>query len=145
MTDEKPKTETDKTYKDIAFDATMTRQLQQLTLDNAQLKERNLFLESQYKLAQKQFEVANDVIETDLKAGLILKLVATTDYKRDTLETLKVEKLQEIDKAISMTKGGSPALFKPIRAGNDSQEGKLTIGDLYGKSRKQILEMGGSF
>jgi len=85
------------------------------------------------------------VIETDLKADLKLKIMAKSDFKDSDLQPLKVEQLQQIDETLSRTKGGDTASYKPIRAGNDSSAGRTTVGDLYGKTREQILAMKGDF
>jgi hypothetical protein len=74
-----------------------------------------------------------------------LKIMAKSDFKDADLEPLKVEQLQQIDETLSKSKGGDTVSYKPIRAGTDSSVGRTTVGDLYGKSKKEILEMGGNF
>ena len=139
MTDEKTKTET-------AMDSTVKVQLASITLDNAILQKENTQLLDENKALKTQNVQLASVIETDLKADLKMKIMSKGDFKDADLEPLKIEQLQQIDETLSRSKGVDSAVsFKSIRTGNASGAGRMTIGDLYGKSRKQILEMGGTF
>jgi hypothetical protein len=133
---EKPKT---------ALDSTVQVQLASITLDNARLENENKHLIEENKALKTQNIQLATVIETDLKADLKLKIMSKGDYKDADLEPLKVEQLQQIDETLSRTKGGDTAFYKTIRTGNDSKTARNTVGDLFGKSRKEILEMGGNF
>jgi hypothetical protein len=138
MTDDK-KTET-------AMDSTVKVQLASITLDNARLQKENTQLLDENKALKTQNVQLASVIETDLKADLKMKIMSKGDFKDADLEPLKIEQLQQIDETLSRSKGVDSAVsFKSIRTGNASGAGRMTIGDLYGKSRKQILEMGGTF
>ena len=139
MTDEKTKTET-------AMDSIVKTQLASITVDNGRLQKENAALLEENKQLKKQNIELASVIETDLKADLKLKIMSKGDFKDADLDPLKVEQLQQIDETLSRSKGVDSAVsFKSIRTGNASGAGRMTIGDLYGKSRKQILEMGGTF
>ena len=138
MTDDK-KTET-------AMDSTVKVQLASITLDNARLQKENTQLLDENKALKTQNVQLASVIETDLKADLKMKIMSKGDFKDADLEPLKIEQLQQIDETLSRSKVGDSAVsFKSIRTGNASDAGRMTIGDLYGKSKKQILEMGGNF
>ena len=135
---EKPKTET-------ALDSTVKVQLSALTLDNARLTRENQELtETNKQLKAQNIQLAS-VIENDLKADLKLKIMSKGDYKDSDLEPLKIEQLQQIDETLTRSKSGDSLTFKPIRTGNDSDKGKTTVGNLYNKTRKEILDMGGNF
>lgn len=135
---EKPKTET-------ATDSTVRVQLASLTLDNARYQKENVRLEDENKSLKKQNIELASVIENDLKADLKVKIMAKGDFKEADLEPLKVEQLQQIDETLSKSKGADSVSYKPIRSGNDSSIGRTTVGDLYGKTRQQILDMKGDF
>ena len=136
---EKPKTET-------ALDSTVKTQLASLTLDNGRLVKENEVLKEENQTLKKQNIELASVIETDLKSDLKLKIMSKGDFKESDLEPLKIEQLQQIDEVLSRSKGAdSTVSYKSIRAGNASETGKTTVGDLYGKTRKQILDMGGNF
>jgi hypothetical protein len=138
MNDEKSKTET-------ALDSTVKVQLASITLDNARLTKENAVLAEENKGLKAQNVQLASVIETDLKADLKLKIMAKGDYKDADLEPLKVEQLQQIDETLSRGRGADSVSYKPIRAGNDTNTGRMTIGDLYGKTPQQIRDMKGDF
>jgi len=140
MSEKQTKTET-------AMDSTVKVQLASLTLDNGRLAKENLVLIEEVKNLKKQNIELASVIETDLKADLKLKIMSKGDFKDADLEPLKIEQLQQIDETLSRSKGADSmnASYKPIRAGNDSQTGRTTVGNLYGKTREQILAEGGNF
>lgn len=127
------------------LDSTVKTELARLTLDNANIKkELERLMDENKSLKRQNVQLAN-VIENDLKADLTVKIMAKSDYKQSDLEDLKVEQLQTIDETLSRSKG-LDSVYKPIRAGTASKsEGRSTVGSLYGKSRKEILEMGGDF
>ncbi|MCJ7767858.1 hypothetical protein MUP79_05670 [Candidatus Bathyarchaeota archaeon] len=137
---EKPKTET-------AMDSTVKVQLASITLDNARLTTENTRLADENKALKKQNVELASVIENDLKADLKLKVMAKSSFKESDLEPLKVEQLQQIDETLSRGKGidTTTPSYKSIHAGNDAQTGRTTVGDLYGKTREQILAMKGDF
>jgi hypothetical protein len=131
--------------KEPKVDTTVKTQLASLTLDVNRLQKENQRLEEENKGLKRQNVQLASVIENDLKADLKLKIMAKSDYKQSDLEDLKVEQLQTIDETLSRSKGVD-AVYKPIRAGTASQtEARMTVGSLYNKSRKEILEMGGEF
>jgi hypothetical protein len=137
---------TDKPKTDTALDSTVSVQLASITLDNARLVKENTGLADENKALKAQNIQLASVIENDLKADLKLKIMAKGDYKESDLEPLKVEQLQQIDETLSRGKGiDSVASYKSIHAGNDSETGRMTVGNLFNKTRKEILEMGGNF
>ena len=136
---EKPKTDT-------AIDSTVRVQLASITLDNGRLQKENAVLAEENKALKKQNVELASVIETDLKADLKLKIMSKSDFKDADLEPLKVEQLQQIDETLMKSKGADSAVsYKSIHAGNDSDKGRTTVGNLYGKTREQILAEGGNF
>jgi len=132
--------------KETATDATIGVQLASLTLDNARMKkELQQALDENKALKKQNIELAS-VIETDLKADLKLKIMSKSDYKEADLEPLNVEQLQQIDETLLRSKGTDTATpYKPIRAGTDSSLGRTTVGNLFGKTRKEILASQGDF
>jgi hypothetical protein len=140
MTEQKPK------GKETATDSTVSVQLAALTLELAKVKkDLEAKTEENTALRKQNIELAS-VIETDLKADLKMKIMAKSDYKEADLEPLKVEQLQQIDETLSKSKGADSITYKPIRAGSDAEgTGRTTVGNLYGKSREEILKMGGNF
>ena len=131
--------------KATALDQTVSVQLSALTLDNARLQQENTALtDENTQLKAMNVQLAS-VIETDLKADLKLKILAKSDFKDTDLEPLKVEQLQQIDETLSKSKGVGDAVYKPIRTSGDTSHGRATVGNLFGKTRKEILEMGGVF
>lgn len=96
------------------------------------------------QLKQQNIELAS-VIENDLKADLTLKIAAASNYQQADLATMTVEQLQAIEETLSKSKGYTPmGIRKSIRAGNASANStRLTVGDLYGKSREEIMKMNG--
>lgn len=135
---EKPKTET-------ATD-TVRIQLASLTLDNARFQKENQRLDEENQNLKKQNIELASVIENDLKTDLKLKIMSKSDFKDSDLELLKVEQLQQIDETLMKSIGAaSVSSYKSIRAGNDSQKGKTTVGNLFGLTRAQILAKGGDF
>ena len=127
------------------MDATVKVELARLTLDNASLDKEVQHLRDENKgLKRQNIELAS-VIENDLKADLLVKIMAKSDYKQSDLETLKVEQLQTIDETLSRSKGVD-AIYKSIRTGTASESSaRTTVGSLFNKTRKEILEMGGEF
>lgn len=126
-------------------DATVKTELARLTLDNANITKRMEELEEENKGLKRQTVELVSVIENDLKADLTVKILAKSDYKQSDLEELKVEQLQTIDETLSRSKG-LDSVYKSIRSGTSStSEARNTVGSLYGKTRKEILESGGEF
>ena len=131
--------------KEPKLDATVKTQLASLTLDNAALTKRVAELEDENKALKRQTVELANVIENDLKADLMLKIMTKSDYKESDLIDLKAEQLQTIDETLSRSKGVD-SVYKPIRAGTaGDMSARNTVGSLYGKTRKEILEMGGEF
>lgn len=130
--------------KKLASDATVKAQLASLTLERERLqKERDTAMGENELLRKQNVELAS-VIENDLKAEAKLRIMAVSDYKEDDLAKLSVEQLQQIEETLARTKGAGELPYKSIRAGAASRgSSNLTVGSLFGKSRSEILEMGG--
>ena len=125
------------------LDATIKTQLASLTMDNANLKKDLEVEKDKNQALTKQCVQLAAVIEGELKSDLMVKIMTKSDYKQADLEPLNVEQLQTIDATLSKSKGAT-ATYKSIRAGNDSTtDSRLTVGNLYGKTREQILAMRG--
>ena len=135
---DKPKTET-------ALDSNVQGTLSRLTMDNAKLQKDNTQFIDEIKALKAQNVQLASVIETDLKTDLKLRIIATSDFKESDLEALKVEQLQQIAETLSKSKGADSVSYKSIRTGSDSNTGRTTVGDLYGKTKEQILAMKGDF
>ena len=138
-------TDKPQTGKKTATDATVSVQLSSLTLDNARLQKENTELTDENKRLKAQNVQLASVIETDLKADLKLKIMAQSDFKEADLEPLNAEQLQQIVKTLSRSKGTAGVSYKPIRTLSDTSAGRTTVGNLFGKTRKEILDMGGEF
>ena len=129
----------------LASDATVKAQLAALTLEREKLTKDNEQLTAENTLLRKQNVELASVIENDLKAESKLRIMAVSNYKEDDLKTLSVEDLQRIEETLGKTKGDVLLPYKTIRASGASQSTNLTVGDLFNKSRKDILESGGTF
>lgn len=121
-----------------------------LALENAQLKNANEIAIAEAKALHQQLEQANSIIENDLKADLTLKIMAASEYREDDLLKMTPSQLQVIEETLSKSKGfaaaSSQGVYKSIRAGNASTaNSNLTVGNLYGKTPKEIQDMGGEF
>ena len=117
-----------------------------LTLDKAHSDALYAQASDENKALRLQLEQANSIIENDLKADLILKIQAASEYTEADLLTLTPSQLQTIEETLSKSKGFEVATsYKNIRAGNASADSRLTVGSLYGKSREDIIKMGGDF
>lgn len=123
---------------------TVKVQLSALTLENAEMRKNIARLNDENKALRKQNVELASIIENDLKADLKLKIRAKTDYTDADLEALNVEQLQQIEETLSRSTGKDVS-YKPIRTGVAASDAKLTVGNLFGKSRKEILEMAGDF
>ena len=130
--------------KKIDLDATIKTQLASLTLEKGQWEtEKAALLEENKGLKKQCIELAT-VIENELKSDLMIKVMAKGDYKQSDLEPLKVEELQKIDATLSKVKGGLvAATYKNIRVNTDTDNSRMTVGNLYGRTREQILAMKG--
>jgi len=131
-----------------ASDNTVKVQLASLTIDLERAKQDVDRLTTENKTLRKQNVELASVIENDLKADLQLKIRARSKYTDADLEALTIEQLQQIDETLAKGKGidNSSVAYKSIRAGDTADHtGLLTVGNLYGKSRKDILESAGEF
>jgi len=137
-----------KPKKATASDPTVNVQLASLTIDVERLKTELEAKTTENKALRKQNVELASVIENDLKADLKLKIRARSQYTDADLEQLSIEQLQQINETLMKGKGidNSSVTYKSIRAGDTADHaGRLTIGSLYGKSRKEILESAGEF
>jgi hypothetical protein len=103
---------------------------------------------TEIKELKRALKSQNDILENKLKVESILNIKTMSDYKDAELEALSIEDLQTLETALSRGKGidSSRVAYKSIRAGDTAdQAGQLTVGSLYGKSRKEILESEGEF
>jgi len=124
-----------------AANPTVDTQLKTMNQELKEIKEQRDALQTETALLKRQLKEANDVIGTDLKADLILRIQQKSEYDTAQLEDLPIEQLQTIDATLSMSKEPS-GTHKNIRAGNASTGSKnLTIGSTYGLTQKQIAEM----
>jgi len=140
----------EKTKKKVATasDPTVNARLASLTIDLERAKQDVDKLTTENKALRKQNVELASVIENDLKADLKLKVRARSKYTDADLESLTVEQLQQIDETLTKGKGidNSSVAYKSIRAGDTADHaGLLTVGSLYGKSRKEILKSQGEF
>jgi len=136
------------TKTEIASDTYKTANAK-LALDKAHAETQVASLTAENKDLRLQLEQANSIIENDLKADLVLKIQAASEYKEEDLLKLSPTQLQTIEETLSKSRNFDVAseqgVYKSIRAGNASADSKLTVGSLYGKSREQIIAMGGDF
>ena len=118
-----------------------------LALENAQVKTANATLTQENEALRTQLEQANTIIENDLKADLILKIQNASDYQETDLLQMTPSQLQTIEETLTKSKGYAstqPNPYKSIRAGNASQKtNRLTVGNLYGKTREELMKLGG--
>jgi len=124
-----------------AANPTVETQLKDMNQELKEIREQRDSLVKANTLLKRQLKEANDVIGTDLKADLIMRIKQKSEYDTAQLGDMKIEQLQAIDATLSMSKEPS-GTHKPIRAGNASTGNKnLTIGSTYGKTAKEIAEM----
>jgi hypothetical protein len=119
-----------------------------LALEKSQLENTNTALATENEALRQQLGQANSIIENDLKADLIVRIQSASEYKEDELLSMTRTQLQTIEQTLSKGKTFDvPAMgkYKSIRAGSASADSKLTVGSLYGKTRSEILKMGGDF
>ena len=124
-----------------AANPTVDIQLKAMTQELKETREQRDVLQKANALLSRQLKEANDVIGTDLKADLVMRIKNKSEYDTAQLEGLPIEQLQTIDATLSMSKEPS-GTHKNIRAGNASKGTRgLTIGSTYGMTQKQIDEM----
>lgn len=119
---------------------TVKTQLAKMSIDNAALLSENTRLKDEITaIKQVNVDLAN-VIETDLKADIILKIQAASKgrYQPNELQPLSVEQLKNIEEVL--LKSGAfegTATFKSIRAGAAAfdHSARLTVGSLYKNPR----------
>lgn len=128
----------------IASD-TVKAQIASLTLRFEDAKKALDATNAENELLRKQNVELASVIENDLKAESILRIVAMSSYKQQDLDGLKIEELQQIEETLAKSKGDVKTPYKSIRAGANDACGRLTVGSTYRKTHKEILEMGGDF
>ena len=131
----KPKTET--------ANDTVERQIEMLSSTNAGLKKKLDEVTAERDLYQKQNAQLGSVIDNQHRADLKVAITTRSAYADSDLMDLTYDQLKQIADTLDRVKGN--ASYKPIRAGSDNQAGRTTVGDLFNKSRKEILEMGGNF
>jgi hypothetical protein len=132
--------------KPLASDATVKAQLASLTLKTEALTQELETKTAENQVLRKQNVELASVIENDLKAESKLRIMAASDYKEEELTNLPIEQLQQIEATLNKSKGDAALAYKSIRASADiAHANNLTVGSLYGKSRKEILESGGAF
>ena len=94
------------------------------------------------KINMKMAEIEDARLTTELSTD-IQKI---GNFSAKDLENMKTEEMLRIKEILLRGKGVTPeGFFKPIRAGNAAENAKLTVGSLYGKTRKEILDSGGNF
>ena len=118
-----------------------------LAVDKAHFEAKAIALATENDALKLQLETANNIIENDLKADLVIKIQAASEYTETDLLQLTPSQLQTIEQTLAKGKNFETATtnYKSIRAGNAATDSNLTVGSLYGKSREEILKMGGSF
>jgi hypothetical protein len=132
---------------EIASDTIKTANAQ-LAVDKAHFEKLYNQATEENKALRHQIEAANNIIENDLKADLILKIEAASEYKESDLLALSPTQLMTIEQTLAKGKNfeSATATYKSIRAGSASAESaNMTVGNLYGKSREEIIKMGGDF
>lgn len=134
------------TKTEIASDTIKTANAK-LSIDKAHWEAQATALAAENQALRVQLTQANSIIENDLKSDLILKIQAASDYTETDLLALSPSQLQTIDETLSKSKNFETAAskYKSIRAGNASENTNMTVGNLYGKSKEEIVKMGGDF
>lgn len=125
-----------------AANPTVETQLKDMTQELKEIREQRDGLFKETALLKRQLKEANDVIGTDLKSDLMMRIKQKSQYNDVDLDGMTIEQLQAVDATLSMSKEPS-GTHKNIRAGMASVErsGRLTIGSTYAKTPKEIAEM----
>jgi septal ring factor EnvC (AmiA/AmiB activator) len=127
---------------EIASDTVKT-QLASLSLDNAEMQKQLTTLADENKQLKAQNIELASVIENQLKSDKILRIQAASKYDKEALANMSIEQLQAVEETLTHTLGYQPN-YKSIRAGSASiNPTRLTVGDLYGKTPKEIAAMEG--
>ena len=136
MTEKQATASTKKPEKIESPSDTVKTQIAKASLEIASLTaERNMLKEENTAMKQQLIDLTN-VIETDLKSDLIVKIQAASQnrYQPTELQHLPVERLKDIEEVLVKTGAfTNPATFKNIRAGAASfnHDARLTVGNLY--------------
>ena len=126
-------------------DPIVKAKLDSLSYEKEQAEERADKFEAENMKLKRQLKASNDMIESGMVAKTKVAIRSKSTYTDADLEGLGIVELQQIEKTLDMRKDQSQdAKYKSIRAGGASeQRGPTTVGSLFGKTRDEILEMGG--
>lgn len=129
MPETKSKEPSKDTYKTQVASLSLKTAMQTETIKRLR-KERDAFKEQNMQLAS--------VIESDLKADLIIRIQAASKYSQEELGNMTVTQLKNVEETLAKTEGYASAQYKSIRAGSASFDhtSRLTVGDLYNKGGK---------
>jgi len=132
------------TKEQIATDA-LKLAYRKLKLDYDELFKKHQSVDADNEKYRKQNKQYQTIVETAIRSDLEKKILARGDFTQADLEVKKIEELQTIAETLSKSKGMA-TVYKGIRAGTASEkEARSTVGSLYMKSRKEILDSGGEF
>lgn len=133
-----------KTKKATATNPTVKKQLDRLMQTAHDLQADKDFLIKENKALKKQLAESNNMWEVEVKRDDIAKIKAMSDYTQNELENMKPEEITRLLSAMTRVKGATKSPYKPIRAAGDTKpKGNTTVGSLFGKTREEILAMGG--
>jgi len=134
-----------KTDTTVSKNDTVENTLKQWAIDKAELVNENTNLKEELAKAKHKLLELDNIVQSDIRADAIMRITMRSNFTRGELESLPVNDLLKIEETLSKTKGVD-ATYKPIRAGTASEsQSRMTAGNLFGKSRKEILDMGGDF
>jgi hypothetical protein len=117
-----------------------------LTVERDLLKAANANLTTEVEELKKINMKMAEIEDARLTTELSTDIQKIANYSDEDLEGMKTEQMLNVKEILLRSKGTSAeAFYKPIRAGNASTENaNLTVGNLYGKTREDLLKSGGT-
>lgn len=134
------------TEKEINPSETLDNTVKALTVERDILKTAVAALTQEVENLKRTNMKMAEIEDARLTSELTTDIKRIANYSDEDLEGMKTEQMLNVKEILLRSKGTSAeAFYKPIRAGNDSTENaNLTVGNLYGKTREDLLKSGGT-
>jgi hypothetical protein len=134
------------TEKEINPSETLDNTVKALTVERDILKTAVAALTQEVENLKRTNMKMAEIEDARLTSELTTDIKRIANYSDEDLEGMKTEQMLNVKEILLRSKGTSAeAFYKPIRAGNASTENaNLTVGNLYGKTREDLLKSGGT-